>query len=307
MGDLILTLPLIKILQEEGAFAVDLLVNRSFVSLLEQDPAWALDDPKLASFFIRGERPAADWRDYFRRYHTVISYLSDPDEIFALHLRAAGVQNFIRAPHQVTERRHATEQLIASPLRALKLPVRHRLPEIPLLPAVEKLGQRSNSLVVVHPGSGSRTKNWAIENWISLLRGCLEKNRPVLVVGGEADQREIASLRQAFDSGVAFAVNQPLTDLASRLAQAAIFVGHDSGVSHLAAAVRTKCLLLFGPTDPAIWAPLGEHVTVLRSASTKLEDLSLTDVLHALDRIEEKANRSAKGSSGADAHRHQHV
>jgi ADP-heptose:LPS heptosyltransferase len=42
-----------------------------------------------------------------------------------------------------------------------------------------------------------------------------------------------------------------------------LFLGHDSGVSHLAAAVGTPCVLLFGPTDPAMWAPPGEYVRVI--------------------------------------------
>ena len=54
-----------------------------------------------------------------------------------------------------------------------------------------------------------------------------------------------------------------LYELGTWLATAAVYVGNDSGISHLAAAVGTPVITLFGPTDPAIWAPRGVRVTVL--------------------------------------------
>jgi ADP-heptose:LPS heptosyltransferase len=56
-----------------------------------------------------------------------------------------------------------------------------------------------------------------------------------------------------------------LYELARWLAQARLFVGNDSGITHLAAAVGTPVLALFGPTDPAVWAPRGPHVQVGRT------------------------------------------
>ena len=55
-----------------------------------------------------------------------------------------------------------------------------------------------------------------------------------------------------------------LYELACWLASARLYIGNDSGITHLAAAVGTPVLALFGPTDPAIWAPRGPHVRVLR-------------------------------------------
>jgi ADP-heptose:LPS heptosyltransferase len=59
-------------------------------------------------------------------------------------------------------------------------------------------------------------------------------------------------------------VIEDLYQLACHLAQASLYVGNDSGITHLAAAVGTPVLALFGPTDPAVWAPRGEHVRVAR-------------------------------------------
>lgn len=57
---------------------------------------------------------------------------------------------------------------------------------------------------------------------------------------------------------------ESLVELARSLAGARLYIGNDSGVSHLAAAVGCPTVVLFGPTDPRVWAPRGGHVTVVR-------------------------------------------
>ncbi len=56
----------------------------------------------------------------------------------------------------------------------------------------------------------------------------------------------------------------PLADLARQLAGCRAFIGHDSGISHLAAAVGLRCLILWGETAEEIWRPPSEKVVVLR-------------------------------------------
>ena len=70
-----------------------------------------------------------------------------------------------------------------------------------------------------------------------------------------------------------------LYDLACRLAGARVFIGNDSGIAHLTAAVDTPVVALFGPTDPRVWAPRGRDVRVVQG--TELADISIADVLAA--------------------------
>ena len=118
-------------------------------------------------------------------------------------------------------------------------------------------------IVALHPGSGSEKKNWPLPNWKALGEGLLDSadfSGSILVVTGEADDRQAVDLQYTWTNPrVRFASNLPLTHLAAALEQA-IFIGHDSGISHLAAAAGAKCLLLFGPTDPEVWAPTGDDV-----------------------------------------------
>ncbi|MFA5058011.1 MAG: glycosyltransferase family 9 protein, partial [Opitutaceae bacterium] len=91
-----------------------------------------------------------------------------------------------------------------------------------------------------------------------------------------------SAVRQGLPSGVEVSENLPLPALAVQLAQCRLFLGHDSGLSHLAAAVGTPCVLLFGPTDPAMWAPPGGHVRVIRRGET-LDAIAIEEVLAAVD------------------------
>jgi hypothetical protein len=104
----------------------------------------------------------------------------------------------------------------------------------------------------IHPFSGSPRKNWPLENFRALARG-LERTMPVRWCSGPEDP--------PLENAVRFA---DLYELACWLARARLYVGNDSGITHLAAAVGTPVLALFGPTDPEIWAPRGPHVRVGR-------------------------------------------
>lgn len=103
---------------------------------------------------------------------------------------------------------------------------------------------------VIHPFSGSPGKNWPLEKYRQLARG-LERRMPVHWCAGQEDPPLDGA--QRFDD---------LYELACWLAQASLYVGNDSGITHLAAAVGTPVLAIFGPTDPAVWAPRGPHVRI---------------------------------------------
>ena len=83
--------------------------------------------------------------------------------------------------------------------------------------------------------------------------------------------------------GAVLAREWPLRVLGAALARAGLFLGNDSGASHLAAASGAPTLALFGPTDSAVWAPLGRTVATLRAASHELTDLAVDEVVAAAE------------------------
>ena len=105
------------------------------------------------------------------------------------------------------------------------------------------------------------------------------------IIGGEADAAAVGALRGLDRSRVTFWENLPLPELANRLAGTQLYLGHDTGVSHLAAASGVPSLLLFGPTDPGVWAPPHEQVRVLRAPDGNLPGLPVSTVFAALSRF----------------------
>ena len=106
------------------------------------------------------------------------------------------------------------------------------------------------NFAVIHPFSGSPRKNWPLEKFQILARQ-LERLMPVRWCRGPEDPPLGDAVR--FDD---------LYELACWLARARLYVGNDSGITHLAAAAGTPVLALFGPTDPAVWAPRGPYVRI---------------------------------------------
>jgi hypothetical protein len=111
---------------------------------------------------------------------------------------------------------------------------------------------RREGFAVIHPFSGSERKNWPLENFGQLARR-LARAMSVYWCYGPDDPPGDEAVRI-----------ENLYELAQWLAKASLFVGNDSGITHLAAAVGTPVLALFGPTDPAVWAPRGPDVRVGR-------------------------------------------
>ncbi len=137
---------------------------------------------------------------------------------------------------------------------------------------LERLGPR---FVALHPGSGSRAKSWPPDRFATLAQE-LAGPRPWLLVVGPADSEACGPLLGR--RGVVVAAGLAPRILGALLARAGLYVGNDSGVSHLAAAFGAPTLALFGPTDPAQWSPVGPAVSVLRSPTGSMEDLGLAAV-----------------------------
>lgn len=291
IGDFILTLPAVKLLRENFRDArIEILGYKQIIALAENrfyaDATRSIEYGPLSRFFARSAELPADLVEYIASFDLIVSYLFDPDEIFADNLRRAGAKQLLAASPKLNDREHAARQL-AAPLQQIGLQLEN--PAAELFPnqsdrsvGAEFFEQATAQIIAIHPGSGSETKNWPIENWIDLGERVQESQNTLVVIGGEADARQTAQLRSLWkNKSVLFAVNLPLPHLAAIL-QNAIFIGHDSGISHLAAAAGANCLLLFGPTNSAVWAPANKNVKVLRAPEGELAKLPLLDVIGAL-------------------------
>jgi heptosyltransferase-2 len=293
IGDFILTLPAIKALREAyPAGQIDILGYRHIAVVGENrfyaDRVRSIESGELSRFFAKDAELPRELANYFANFDLIISYLYDPDSIFENNLRRAGAKRIIHGPAKINHHSHATRQL-ALPIQELALNISDFAPKI--FPSGEDRDRAAKFLngvgapvVAVHPGSGSDKKNWPLQNWVQLGDHLL-KNFPgsLVIVAGEADVSQANKLQSVWKSPrVRFAQNRPLPELGALL-ENAIFVGHDSGISHLAAAAGASCILLFGPTDPAVWAPLNENARVIRAPNGDLARLDVDLVSAGLD------------------------
>jgi heptosyltransferase-3 len=112
--------------------------------------------------------------------------------------------------------------------------------------------QPRKRFAVIQPFSGSPRKNWPLDKFRMLARS-LERVLPVYWCSGPDDPPLENAVRI-----------DDLYELACWIARASLYVGNDSGITHLAAAVGTPVLALFGPTDPEVWGPRGPNVRIAR-------------------------------------------
>lgn len=114
---------------------------------------------------------------------------------------------------------------------------------------------------VLHVGSGSARKCWPRARLTGLARALAQRG-PLVVLAGPAEVER--GWLDGWPGGVAPVVPQSIGALADVLAGARVFVGHDSGPAHLAAALGVPVVALFSTTDPRVWAP--HRATVFRLA-----------------------------------------
>lgn len=213
-------------------------------------------------------------------FQAVVAYTGEP--ALARALGATGARVIVHPPRPPAAGPHAARWL-ADGVAALGTPT---LAEPPLLvPSPEErtqarawLDRLPAGFLAVHPGSGSPAKNWAPEGFAALVEE-IASDTPWLLVEGPADEQ--ASRALARHPRTLVARDLPVRVLGAVLAGAGLYVGNDSGVSHLAAAFGARVVALFGPTDPSQWSPVGPRVSVLRSTDGAMPGLAVAQVVAA--------------------------
>jgi heptosyltransferase III len=274
LGDFLLTLPAIQSLTAE---ALTLVTRQSYSQLLQVcgwEHAWAnLESAHLTPLFQSGDLPA-ELAAWLASFDEIYAWMTDADGHFQMHLSRVAFGKFTMInPVVQAGGVHASVQLAVGLKREIT-PVRW-----PKLPVCKALPNR----IAIHPGSGSPRKNWPVSRWVDLVRTIVSRQADAsfLIIAGEADEGPLAELKRALAKDrvdITYAENLPLRELAPLLLGCSGYYGHDTGISHLAASLGLPSAVLFGPTDAAIWAPLGAKVKVVKAPSGSLEGLSVEDV-----------------------------
>jgi ADP-heptose:LPS heptosyltransferase len=236
LGDTLLAVPALRALHRTFAplrLAAHGGAARLLASLGEVEDGIAFDDASLSWLFV--ERLHAE---------AIVAWMN-PDAAVALR------QALLVAPSRPEGDEHCATYLLES---LAPLGIDTWLDERPL-----RVRPAPSDEVLIHPGSGSAAKNWPAQRFAETIRAL---ERPVRLIVGEADAQAALEVDACLGRSLPRLQHAPLDELAARLAGCYAYLGNDSGVSHLAGLCGARSIVLFGPTSPAVWRPLGPQVSV---------------------------------------------
>jgi heptosyltransferase-2 len=271
IGDFVLTFPVLAALRRRFPGAPVTVVGRPGIMELARagglaDTLLSIESRGLGGFLVREGELDPGLAAHFAGQSLIVSYLFDPEGLFRENLGRCSGARFVAGPHRPDESlgRPAADVLL-TPLASLGIVGADPLPRLSLPDGPPPPKDSPDPLLAIHPGSGSPRKNWPEERWAELLRRlAAETAARFLLIGGEAEGRRVERLAAALPTArVEQAQDLPLVALAHRLVRCQGFVGHDSGITHLAAALGLPCVALWGGSNAAVWRPRSPRCAIV--------------------------------------------
>jgi hypothetical protein len=296
IGDCVLTLPLAAFMKEAlGLGGVDIVGHTDYIGILPGrtcvDGIQSIDSVDLHRLFA--ETKAFDLVDRdplvnaFADYAWVVTFLGEPgsnfeqnliftvncshsaevitlplkpSEKFSTHISGFYIQEFIaQSGLSVEGWRVRTDERLIRVSRADVSRGRELLKEIEV--------DFCAKLVVIQPGSGGLQKCWHLENFLSVAEELCSKGIEAVFLLGPAELERFSEATIKDINRVSKCLTDlPFTGVLGLLSCADGFVGNDSGITHLAAALGVRTLAVFGTTNPDLYRPIGPSVTVFASA-----------------------------------------
>ena len=295
IGDCILTLPLAAYMKDSLKLGgIDILGHTEYVGFLPGrsciDGVRSIDAMELHRLFTGTNvfelRDGDPLINAFSDYAWIVTFLGEPDSDFEQNLiftancsHSAEVVTLPMDP-QDNSSEHVADFYVEQFADRTGLSAEVREADDCLIKATQAdltTGRRllaevgagdDRKLVVVQPGSGGREKCWYIGNFLSAAAGLASKGYEVVFLLGPAEEERFnAETKEQINSVVPCLADLSLTEVVGLLSCAHTFVGNDSGVTHLAGSLGVRTVVVFGPTDPAVYRPLGPAVTVLADSA----------------------------------------
>lgn len=258
----------------------------------------AREKGRLAARWVQSVEPIDGDHPEFSRLFAPAASLELGDQLIEKFRGAARIVSFVSDGHD------AWAANVRDLARGADLAfIRHRPPAGEVVPIVRYHAQQLGSLgwdvqpvlagrrlnrdgpIVIHPGSGGLRKCWPPGRFDALFDYLEKMGREFVIVVGEVERETMsASVERWRDR---HEVREPgdLLELSEIISRAAVFVGNDSGPTHLAAQLGVATVAMFGPSDPRIWSPVGPAVTVLwPGRPAEMSWLSVEEVAAAIAR-----------------------
>jgi ADP-heptose:LPS heptosyltransferase len=284
IGDFILSLPAVgSFRQRYPDAAIEVWGYPAILQLVEKrfyaDSIASIDRKEIARFYSENTTLDAELVARFREFDLIIIFGGERQKTLVRNLERIQVKEV----YSITTFPPAAESthIIDYQLSQL-LPLGYESPDkIPrLFPGESDLTQASDLFsqrqpggkaltVAMHIGGGSKKKVWPAGCFAQLSEKLIkEDDAEIIVPLGPADEEVAQEYFNLIDSNAISPLNNlPLTRLAAVLKKCSLYLGNDTGITHLAAAVGTPVVALFGPTDPRVWGPRGDNVSILYKAS----------------------------------------
>jgi len=287
LGDLLLLRRTIASLKRAGHDVVLLAPAASGAAVTgpgaaDADQLLAWDGPEVARLMTDDGLTGGALYAELERVDAVLAYTRS--ETLCRNLEAITGRVIRADPEPAAGSGHASGWF-SRPLRALGVAVADPVPtESPSPEEAMESETHARGLdqgfLALHPGSGSPAKNWPPQRFATLVEDWWRargSRAPWLLAVGPAERDGLAALTTLHPVVIARA--WPARMLGALLSRTGVYIGNDSGVSHLAAAWGAPTVALFGPTDPDVWSPVGPRVCVVRSPTGRMEDIAVEDVL----------------------------
>lgn len=292
IGDCILTLPLAKFMKDSlGLGGIEILGHSEYIGILPGrsciDSIRSIDSADLHRLFV-------DTKDFdladgdplinaFADYAWIVTFLGEPNSDFEQNLiytancshSAEVVTLSLKPPKGFSG--HLTEYYIKQFIEqnGLHLESGETKSDDVLIKATESdinTGKEllreisvdsGKKLIVIQPGSGGPNKCWHLDNFLAVAEQLGSKGIEVIFLLGPAESErfdkktinKIRSIKPCLE-------DLSLTQVIGLLGCSDGYVGNDSGITHLAAALGVKTTAVFGPTNPAVYGPVGSAVTL---------------------------------------------
>jgi ADP-heptose:LPS heptosyltransferase len=268
LGDFICFLPALETLAQTAW--VDLFSRREFADLAPDGVrVGSLERSEISALFRPQCGDDREARRFFRGYDAVYSWFASGNRDFAVRLDAvtAGRARVFpfrparAAGHQADYYLSALRPRSASPAQPVVALRNDATRWCDDFWARHSLQRRA--VLVIAPGSGTREKNWPAESFLAVIRWWHEMTGGAVLLLVGPVEKERGGIEPLLGGCCIVASDLSLSQAAALLSRSAVYLGNDSGVSHLAAAAGVRTIALFGPSDHRQWAPRGKKVVVV--------------------------------------------
>lgn len=273
LGDVILTTPVLRNLRLRfPKAAIAYLTEEPYAPVLENNPYLErIFTLRRQGGFIHQVRLLHQLRK--RKFDLAIDLLGIPRSALLLRLTGARWRvggNFRGRRLLYTHRIDRVDEPLSAvahhllSLKALGFDPQPYAPEVHVTPEERAWARgyliarglnRDSPLVGLHPGASWPNKMWPWERFAALAERIVGDGGQVLITQGPGEESLARQVLDRCPRGVVLCERLSLRRLAALLQQLDVYVANDSGVMHLAAAVGTRTVGIFGPSEPEIWFP----------------------------------------------------